>query len=198
MQRQRRPQVKQEQAAEVAETTLALIGDYSSPAMKAVREYELKQLGKIAGTTLELFIILSQGPGNEAAKELGMGHHIGLLAAMPRLLHDTQMLQKKRRRMKMRSRKKWKTRTMALKKPSPKQAYKKTKKSVSRISLERNNRLAAGDVPQWSTAVEPGEKAEGYLGGSRNPREGQVQANDGKRRWCYRGSPEQETTATSA
>ncbi|XP_026193364.1 uncharacterized protein LOC34624363, partial [Cyclospora cayetanensis] len=40
-------------AAEVAETTLALIGDYSSPAMKAVREYELKQLGKIAGTTLE-------------------------------------------------------------------------------------------------------------------------------------------------
>ncbi|KAL8447852.1 hypothetical protein Emed_004147 [Eimeria media] len=50
------PPVTQSQtleAAEVAETTLAQIGDYSSPAMRAVREYELKKLGQIAGTTLK-------------------------------------------------------------------------------------------------------------------------------------------------
>ncbi|KAL8271682.1 hypothetical protein Esti_004395 [Eimeria stiedai] len=53
------PPVSQSQtleAAEVAETTLAQIGDYSSPAMKAVRDYELKKLGEIAGTTLEASI----------------------------------------------------------------------------------------------------------------------------------------------
>ncbi|CDJ62939.1 hypothetical protein, conserved [Eimeria necatrix] len=50
------PPVTQSQtleAAEIAETTLAQIGDHSSPAMKAVREYELRKLGEIAGTTLE-------------------------------------------------------------------------------------------------------------------------------------------------
>ncbi|CDJ44246.1 hypothetical protein, conserved [Eimeria tenella] len=50
------PPVTQSQtleAAEIAETTLAQIGDQSSPAMKAVREYELRKLGEISGTTLE-------------------------------------------------------------------------------------------------------------------------------------------------